>query len=99
MAQGSTAGTFRVTVTAGSAAQGTNRLQQLRFGNGTNAIIDTGTQAASSGNFTYSLPSATTEMTFTVKRQSNGAPVTVPLTVVDSCGEWNTLVGGGNGAF
>jgi hypothetical protein len=51
MAQGTTAGAFKVTVTAGEALQGTNRLLELRFGSGSNAIIDTGTQAeASSGN-------------------------------------------------
>ena len=98
MAQGTTAGTFKVTVTAGAASQGTNRLVELRFGSGSNAIIDTGSQTASNGNFAFSIPSNPTEYTFTVTRAASGAAVTVPLTVVDSCGEWKTLIGGGTGA-
>jgi hypothetical protein len=99
MAQGSTPGAFKVTVTAGAATQGTNRLEQLRFGNGSNAVIDTGTQAASGGNIAINVPAAPSKYTFTVKRAASGQPVTVPVTVVDSCGEWQTLIGGGTGAF
>ena len=98
MAQGSTAGTYKVTVTAGTATQGTNRLQQLRFGAGSNAVIDTGTQAASGGNFSINVPATPSEYTFTLKRAASGQAVTVPVTVVDSCGEWQTLIGSGTGA-
>jgi thermitase len=92
-------GTLRVTVVAGAASQGTNRIVQLRFGTGSNAVIDTGSHPSSGGDFTYRLPAASTEVTFTVRRAANGGSVTVPLTVVDSCGEWQTLIGGGSGAF
>ena len=99
MAQSGTPGTLRVTVTAGSATQGTNRLQELRFGAGSNAIIDTGTQSISNGNFAHSLPTTPIEFSFLVRRAASGQAVTVPLTVIDSCGAWQTLVGGGTGAF
>lgn len=35
---------------------------------------------------------------FHLRRQSPGVPVTVPLTVTDRCGAWQTVVGGGTGA-
>jgi hypothetical protein len=94
----STPGTLRVTVTAGTASSGTNTLQQIRFGAGANAIIQAGAQAES-GNFTITIPAQSVTYTFDVRRTVPGAATTVPLTVVDRCGEWPTLVGGGPAAF
>ena len=34
-----------------------------------------------------------------VHRVTPNQPATVPLVIVDGCGEWPTLVGGGPGAF
>jgi thermitase len=91
-------GTLRVTVTVSTANNNsTNRLQQVRFGTGTNSIIDTDSQSQD-GNFSVNMPAGTSDYSFTVRRTQSGS-VTVPLTVVDSCGEWKTLVGGGATAF
>lgn len=92
------AGTRRVTLTADTASSGTNRLQQVRFGDGAKAIIEAGA-CAESGSFTVTLPAESTSYTFTVKRSTPGAATMVPLTVVDRCGEWPSLVGGGTSAF
>lgn len=91
------AGALKVTLTVSAGTSGTNRLQQIRFGTGSNAVIDTGSQAQS-GNFSVNMPANTAEYSFTIRRTSDGA-VTVPLTVTDNCGEWKTVVGGGAGAF
>jgi hypothetical protein len=73
-------------------------LQALRFGNATNAQIDAGGQSGA-GSFSVSLPSGTRQTTFTLTRLAAGQAATVPLVVVDSCGEWPTVVGGGPSAF
>ncbi len=91
-------GTMQVTVTAGTASSGPNTLQQIRFGAGTNATIQAGTQAES-GNFTVTPPAGSVSFTFTISRNVTGNATTVPLIVVDRCGEWDTLVGGGPAAF
>ena len=44
------------------------------------------------------LPPGTTQVSFTVRRVTAGQGTTVPLTVVDGCGEWSTIVGGGPSA-
>jgi thermitase len=92
------AGSLRVTVTVNGASSGTNRFQQVRFGAGTNAVIDTGGSQAQGGNFAVDMPAGAADYSFTIRRVNGGA-VTVPLTVVDNCGEWKTFVGGGAGAF
>jgi hypothetical protein len=52
-----------------------------------------------SGNFSLPLGAGTTQTSFTVNRVNAGASTTVPLFVTDGCGEWQTFVGGGSGAF
>ena len=94
----STPGALSVTLTAGTATSGVNRLRQVRFGSSANAVVEAGTQAAS-GNFTVNLPAESTSYTFVVRRSAPGAATTVPFTVIDSCGEWTTFVGGGPSAF
>jgi hypothetical protein len=87
-----------VTVTVSTANNNSaNRLQQVRFGTGTNSVIDTDSQSQA-GNFSVNMPVGASDYSFTVRRTQSGA-VTVPLTVVDSCGEWKTFVGGGATAF
>ena len=75
----------------------TNRLQQLHFGTFQNATVTLNGQPVTSGQ-TYTVPAGVTGVDFTVKRVAAGQPTTVPLTVVDGCGEWHTFVGGGAGA-
>ena len=83
--------TLNVSVTAGHGP-----LSSLRFGNATNAQIDvSGGQSNMTGNFVASIPAGTTSATFTVRRAQAGA-MTVPLTVVDGCGDWPTFVGRGS---
>jgi hypothetical protein len=90
------AGRLQVVVTAPSIAN--DRLVALRFGAATNARIEAPGQNGS-GGFSVSLPPGTQQATFVVQRVADGQAVTVPLTVVDSCGEWPTVVGGGPAAF
>jgi len=91
-------GALQVTVSA-TAANGlpSNRLVELRFGTATNARITIGGQTQT-GNFTYLVPENMSELTLTITRVTAGQPTTVPLVVVDGCGEWPTFVGGGSAA-
>jgi hypothetical protein len=95
------AGRLHVTITAGtSAALPNNALQIVRFGTATNARIDVRDGPTGlTGDFTQSPPSNTRTIEFNVSRQQVGASSTVPLVVVDACGEWSTFVGGGPDAF
>jgi hypothetical protein len=72
-------------------------LRELRFGAFQNAKVTLNGQPLSSGQ-TYSVPGGAGAADFTVERVTPGQPTTVPFTVVDGCGEWQTLVGGGAGA-
>lgn len=90
------AGALQVTVTADGADGPTeNRLQELRFGAPTNGrvVLDGQTRT---DPFAFTVPSPTDRVTFAVQRVTPGQATTVPLTVVDRCGSWQTLVGGGN---
>ena len=94
------AGRLRVTVTAPTtAALSTNALQALRFGAATNALIDAGGQVGATGSFSVALPAGTTQTSFVVRRATPGLATTVPFEVVDACGAFPTLVGGGPAAF
>lgn len=85
---------LQATVTAGFGS-----LVALEFGATTNALIDAGGQTGQAGNFTISVPPGTSQTTFLVQQLVPGRSTTVPLTVVDGCGRWPTLVGGGAEAF
>jgi hypothetical protein len=74
-----------------------NPLQALRFGTFQNARVTLNGQPVTSGQ-TFSVPANTTALDFTVERATPGQPTTVPFTVVDGCGEWQTFVGGGTNA-
>jgi hypothetical protein len=89
-------GRLQVTVTAPTAAN--DRLVALRFGTATNARIEAGTQSGT-GEFTVPLAPGTQQASFTLSRVTAGQAASVPVTVVDSCGEWPTVVGGGPAAF
>ena len=72
--------------------------QELRFGTFQNAQVTLNGQAVSSGQ-TVTIPANTTSLVLTVTRVTAGQPTQVPFTVVDTCGEWPTFVGGGASAF
>jgi len=91
---------LQVTITAeASAGAPNNTLHALRFGAATNALIDIGATTGGSGDFTANLPSAPQQVTFTIRRAIAGQATTVPLVVVDDCGDWPTFVGAGQGAL
>jgi hypothetical protein len=77
---------------------GGGTIHSIRFGPTSNAIVSVNGQAGQVGSFTYTPTSATSQTSFTVRRAGGGA-ATVPIVVVDDCGEWPTFVGGGNSAF
>ncbi len=87
--------TLNVVVSVSPTSSGpTNALQAIRFGAARNATIDVaGGPTGSSGTITQSYPAGTTQASFVVHRQ--GGAMTVPLTVVDVCGDWPTFVGAG----
>jgi hypothetical protein len=98
-------GALTVTVSATPLnTQQNNSLSVLRFadpadggGNVRNAEVTINGQRHT-GSFTYTVPPATHELTFTVRRATAGQATTVPFAVVDGCGTWKTFVGGGTGA-
>jgi hypothetical protein len=95
-------GSGRLQVTVGlepTAGTPGNRIQSLRFGAASNAVVDVGTQTGLAGDATVALTPSSPQTTFAIRRVANGQAATVRLTVVDACGEWSTLVGGGPGAF
>jgi hypothetical protein len=72
-------------------------LRKLQFGTLQNANVTIGGQTIASGD-EYTVPGNASAIEFTVTRIVAGQPTTVPLTVVDDCGVWKTLVGGGANA-
>jgi chitinase len=74
-----------------------NTLQQIRFGSFQNATVTLNGQEVASGQ-AVTLPAGATSADLVVRRATAGQPTTVPLTVVDGCGDWQTFVGGGTGA-
>ncbi|MGE3911438.1 MAG: DUF1501 domain-containing protein [Chloroflexota bacterium] len=86
-------GRLNVTVTAGG-----GMVRSVRFGPTQNALVDVGAQTSLTGTFTHTPPAAAPQITFSVRRQAAGA-TTVPIKVTDDCGQWDTFVGGGPGAF
>ncbi len=94
------AGRLQVTLTAAtSAALPSNGLRELRVGASSNALVDVpGFVTGARDPFSVGLLFTTT-VTFFVRRDVPGLPTTVPLVVVDDCGEWPTFVGGGPTAF
>jgi hypothetical protein len=93
-------GRLRVTITPNTApATPGNRLLQLRATIPANARVDVvdGTPDLT-GQQVIPVGAGIRPMVLYVRRVSPG-PVTVPLVIVDTCGEWPTFVGGGATAF
>ena len=77
----------------------TNRLRALRFGRVTNATVDVAGQTGIGGGQSVTLPDGPLQTSMIVHRGPNGDAATVELVVVDDCGDWPTLVGGGRDAW
>ncbi|MGE3912476.1 MAG: Kelch repeat-containing protein [Chloroflexota bacterium] len=91
-------GALNVTVsTTGS----NNGLRAVRFDSFVNAKVHVGSQQNQTAPFAVSIPAGQepTSLQFVVQRLTNGQPTTVRMSVIDGCGEWSTLVGGGPRAF
>jgi hypothetical protein len=54
---------------------------------------------SSPANDTLTLTDRPATLTFNVARATAGRATTVPLVLVDDCGEWKTFVGGGPNGF
>jgi hypothetical protein len=91
-------GTGRLRVTISASGSG-NRLREIRVGGAANATLDVGGQTGIAGPRSVALPDGTEQTTLLVHRVTPNQPATVPLVVVDGCGAWPTLVGGGPNAF
>jgi uncharacterized protein (DUF1501 family) len=83
---------------AASLTAGGGVLREIRFGPMQNATVEVAGGPSGGGSLTYRPSTSTNQATFHVRRVSPGA-ATVPLVVVDDCGEWKSFVGGGAGAF
>jgi hypothetical protein len=55
--------------------------------------------AMRTGSFVASGPSVRQPTTFYVYQLRPGDAVTIPLVIVDACGEWQTFVGSGAAGF
>ena len=74
-----------------------NPISQLKFGTFLIAKVTLNGQPIVSGQ-TFTPPANATSVDFTVTRATPGSGTNVAFTVVDSCGEWPTFVGGGTSA-
>jgi len=93
-------GRLQVTVAAGTQAPNVaNRLTELRFQAGTNALIDVAGENGRSGAFSVSLPARPASVTFFVRRAAPDQATSLSFVVVDDCGAWPAFVGGGPSAF
>jgi glucose/arabinose dehydrogenase len=94
-------GRLQVTITAGtSVGMPSNQLLAIRFGPARDALIDLPDgQTGMAGNFSVTPSAGAQQYSFVVRETSPGATPTVPLIVVDDCGEWPTFVGAGPGAL
>jgi hypothetical protein len=95
-------GALRVTISAGRSDQNAaNGLRSVTFGAVTNARIEVPVQAGiataqqGTGGFTVQINGNPVDLAFTVTRLTPGQATTVPITVVDACGEWKTSSGRG----
>jgi len=77
--------------------QANNPLHGITFGEYLNAKVTLNGQSIASGQ-TYIMPAGVVFVDFTVTRDQPGLPTTVEFTVVDGCGSWDSLAGGGNNA-
>jgi YVTN family beta-propeller protein len=74
-----------------------NQLLELRFDAPVNGRV-TLAGVSHIDAFTHTVTDGSARLTFTVQRVTAGQATTVPFTVVDRCGSWQTFVGGGTGS-
>jgi hypothetical protein len=94
-------GRLRVSVTTSTILPGPqNRIVEIQFDGGTNAVVHLPGQAPRAGPFTYDIPNQPMSFVFHVGRQGAGA-THLPFKVIDGCSSnpWPTFVGGGPAAF
>lgn len=95
-------GRLAVQLSAGASESG-NRLTNLQFGPDArtpnpNALIDLpGVGNGRTAPTSIAIPNSPATYTFYVRRQVANVPLTLPLTVTDHCGTWQTMVGAGVG--
>ncbi|MFN8633021.1 MAG: right-handed parallel beta-helix repeat-containing protein [Chloroflexota bacterium] len=88
-------GRLRVTVSSGRGS-----IRTIDFGAAANALVEIpGTTSGTAGNFTFTPPANTGQVTFYVRRATAGSAATVQVIVTDGCGPWRSFVGGGPAAF
>ncbi|MFN8636233.1 MAG: SBBP repeat-containing protein [Chloroflexota bacterium] len=89
-----TGGHLQVTVTSTPQTGGPNPFAGIIFGTIQNGAVSLNGQPMANGQ---AVPFAanTSQAVFTVQRPTAGQAVTVPFTVVDICGPWQTFVGAG----
>ena len=92
-------GRLRVTITAGCGS-----IRSVAIGAGSapidNASVDVvGGPSGITSARTVTLGTGQQTVVLIVSRRVQGQMTTVPLIIVDDCGEWRTFVGGGPGAF
>jgi hypothetical protein len=78
-----------------------NAIRYLQVGPGgaQNAQVTfTGTKSEAQGTTSYVPSAISTTTTFQLQRQAPGQATTLTFAVVDGCGAWKSLVGGGTGA-
>jgi hypothetical protein len=77
----------------------TNAIREIRIGQVQNGTVDAAGRTGLGSGAVIAFPSPVTSTTLIVRRVTAGQATTVPLTIVDGCGEWKTFVGGGPTAF
>jgi hypothetical protein len=80
-----------------SGTQRNNVLQGVTVTRLDNARVTIAGQPMAEGQ-SFTLPANAVATDLTIERVATGQATTVQITVVDSCGEWKTFVGGGAGA-
>ncbi|MFN0071563.1 MAG: Kelch repeat-containing protein, partial [Chloroflexota bacterium] len=93
-------GNLQVTVRAQQASPGAplSTLQKLELTQLSNAVVFAGGDSGRRDPFTLLITPPVATYTFMVRHDTPGA-TTVHFTITDSCGTWQTFVGGGAGAF
>jgi hypothetical protein len=91
------AGQLQVSLSAPAAAN--DWLQGLQVASAVNGVVDVASQAGLGAGSAFRFPPGTRQTTLIVRRVTAGQPTLINLTVVDSCGDWPTVVGGGPDAF
>jgi hypothetical protein len=93
-------GALRATFTAGpGSSAATNAIREIRIGQQVlNGVVDAEGRTGLGAGAVITFPSPVTSATLVVRRVRPGEATTVPLTIVDGCGEWKTFVGGGAAA-